>query len=148
MLSIKLPTAHKTSASAAMLIVAMLGLTSCQTEAESVQHKEDGLAAAGFIVRPANTPARQAMLKRLPANKFLTRTHGDTVSYVYADPLGCQCLYVGSQQAYDRYRATRLQEKIANRQLLAAQTYQDATWDWNVWGPSVTGFYGYGGYGW
>jgi hypothetical protein len=38
---------------------------------------EDNLAAAGFIVRPANTPERRAMLKRLPSNRFIMRTEGD-----------------------------------------------------------------------
>jgi hypothetical protein len=148
MLAINSSVTRKSSLPAAMLIVAALGLTSCQTEAEKVQSKEDRLAAAGFVVRPANTPARQSMLKRLPANRFLTRTHGNTVSYIYADPVGCDCLYVGTQKAYNRYRSTQLQEKIANRELLAAQTYQDATWDWGVWGPPIDGFYGYGDYGW
>lgn len=141
---------RKAGIGAVMLLVAAATLSSCVTEGQSVQNKEDDLAAAGFVVRPANTKERQAMLNRLPANKFLMRTRGGVVNYVYADPTNCNCLYVGSQQDYSRYRQARQQEKIANRQLLAAQTYADSTWDWNRWGPDFEGFYGpFGpGYGW
>lgn len=127
-----------------------LALASCQTSAESVQYKENDLAAAGFIARPANTPARAAMLKRLPPNKFLMRSKGNTVSYVYADPVNCNCLYVGTQKAYGAYQAAKKQERIADRQLLAAQTYRDASWDWSGWGPDFPDFYGPFGpnYGW
>ncbi|WCK68791.1 hypothetical protein [Agrobacterium tumefaciens] len=127
-----------------------LALAACQTSAESVQHKENDLAAAGFVARPANTPARVAMLKRLPPNKFLMRSKGNTVSYVYADPVNCNCLYVGTQKAYGSYQATKKQERIADRQLLAAQTYRDANWDWSGWGPDFPEFDGpFGpGYGW
>ncbi|OCJ32912.1 hypothetical protein A6U91_21325 [Agrobacterium tumefaciens] len=126
-----------------------LALASCQTSAESVQYEND-LAAAGFVARPANTPARAAMLKRLPPNKFLMRSKGNTVSYVYADPVNCNCLYVGTQKAYGAYQETKKQEQIADRQLLAAQTYRDASWDWSGWGPDFPDFYGpFGpGYGW
>ena len=92
-----------------------LALAACQTSAESVQHKENDLAAAGFVARPANTSARVAMLKRLPPNKFLMRSKGNTVSYVYADPVNCNCLYVGTQKAYGSYQATKKQERIADR---------------------------------
>lgn len=43
---------------------------------------------------------------------------------------------------YDNYRRSQLQAKIANRQLLAAQTYADDDWDWNRWGPDFANFYG------
>lgn len=138
----------------AFAILALAGLSmalaSCETTSQSLQYKENDLAAAGFIARPANTPARAAMLKRLPANKFLMRSRGNTVSYVYADPVNCNCLYVGTQEAYGKYRQNQTQERIANRQLLAAQTYADANWDWSGWGPDFPGFYGPFGprYGW
>jgi hypothetical protein len=83
-----------------ILLLGLGALTACLSPHARVERHEDNLAAAGFIVRPANTPERQAMLKRLPANRFIRRTDGDTVDYVYSDPLVCGCLYVGTQQAY------------------------------------------------
>ncbi len=117
-------------------------ISSCTTVADKAQGREDRLAAAGFVARPANTPEREAMLKRLPPNKFLILARGKTVNYVYADPKNCNCLYVGSSQAYSRYQKTQVEEKIANRQLLAAQTYADANWDWSRWGSDIANFEG------
>ena len=51
------------------LLLGICGLTACQTQQQVVEQREDLLSAAGFIVRPANTPERQAMLHRLPPHK-------------------------------------------------------------------------------
>jgi hypothetical protein len=119
-----------------MAAVLGLGLLSaCQTPQQAVVRHEDNLAAAGFIVRPANTPERQAMLNRLPPHKFVQRVHGDTVHYVYADPLVCNCLYVGSQQAYNQYKRDQQQKRLIDEQEMNAQMYSDSAWSWNAWGP-------------
>lgn len=146
----KLPKLSTLGSMATGLALVAVGLASCVTES-GIQTKENNLAAAGFVAKPANTPARQAMLKRLPANKFLMRTKGDNVNYVYADPINCNCIYVGSEKAYSQYRQSRQQERIANKQLWAAQTYADAQWNWAAWGPND--FYNFNGpfgpgYGW
>ena len=128
------------------VMAVVLAFAGCTSERELVSQKEDHLAAAGFVVQPASTPQRQAMVNRLPPHHFLQRAHGDTVSYVYADPLVCDCLYVGSQQAYARYRSYVQQKELADEQLSAAEAYSDATWDWGAWGPWYPGFVG--GFGW
>jgi hypothetical protein len=139
------------------LVAVLLGaalLLACQSQQQLVSEKEDRLAAAGFVVKLANTPQRQAMLARLPANKFVMRQNGDTVHYVYADPLVCACLYVGTQQAYNQYRSNQLAQHLADEQALNAQTYSDAAWQWEAWGPwgppvYPTGFgFVYGPVGW
>jgi hypothetical protein len=130
------------------LLLAAQGISGCRTQV--IQEKEDSLAAAGFILRPANTPERIAMLKRLPPNHFVRREHGDVVHYVYADPIVCSCLYVGTQQAYSQYLRDRQQQQIVDQQQLAAQEYSDAAWNWGAWGPWGPGYgfaYG-GGFGW
>jgi hypothetical protein len=126
-------------------------LTGCESQQQRVEQREDLLSAAGFIVRPANTPERQAMLHRLPPHKFTRRVNGDVVHYVYADPLVCGCLYVGTQQAYNQYKANELQQHLADEQQLTADTYSDANWNWGAWGPwqGGPGFgFVYGPYGW
>jgi hypothetical protein len=40
-----------------------------------------------------------------PANQFLLRQRGGRPYYVYADPAGCSCAYVGSVNAMNNYRA-------------------------------------------
>lgn len=117
----------------ALLLTAVLG--ACQSMPPDVGAHEDALAAAGFIVRPANTPQRQAMIARLPQHQFVIRQNGDTIHYVYADSTVCGCLYVGTQQAYDQYKANQLAQHIADENQLAAQAYNDAAWNWQMWGP-------------
>jgi hypothetical protein len=116
-------------------IVFLGALAACQTQQQMVAEREDNLAAAGFIVKPANTPERQAMLNRLPPHKFVQRVTGDTVHYVYADPLVCGCLYVGTQQAYSQFKLHQQQQNLADEQAMTAQTYADPAWSWNAWGP-------------
>ena len=127
-------------------------LTACQTTPPDFGAQEDNLAAAGFLMKPADTPERQAMLSRLPAHQFLIRENGGTTHYVYADPLVCDCLYVGTQQAYDQYRSNQLAQHLADEQQLIALTYYDAAWSWGAWGPwePVDASFGftYGPLGW
>jgi hypothetical protein len=89
----------------------MLG--ACESQRQLIAQKEDRLSAVGFIIKPANTPERRTMLKELPANKFLPRQSGDTIHYVYADPIVCGCLYVGTQQAYDQYKSNEFAQRLA-----------------------------------
>ena len=122
--------------------------TACQTQQQAVAQREDHLAAAGFTVRPANTPERQAMLNRLPPHKFVRRVKGDNVHYVYADPLVCDCMYVGSEQAYSQYQRDRQQRQLADQQQMTADMYSDPAWNWGAWGPWGPE-YGFGyGRGW
>jgi|ERR1700722_9443051 hypothetical protein len=123
-----------------LLPAATIGLASCESPRERVSQNEDNLAAAGFVVQPANTPERQAMLNSLPPHQFLQRPHGNDVSFVYADPLVCDCLYVGSQDAYNRYKLYLQQKKLADEQRWTAQMYSDSTWNWGYWGPWYPGF--------
>jgi hypothetical protein len=116
-----------------LLSVGVLG--ACETQQQRVMQREDMLSAAGFVVKPANTPERKAMLARLPPHKFVMRQNGDTVHYVYADPLVCGCLYVGTQQAFNQYKANQLAQHLADEQQMSAQMYSDAAWNWEAWGP-------------
>jgi hypothetical protein len=128
-------------------LIVVFAITACQSQSALVTQNEDNLAAAGFLVRPANTPERIAMLNRLPPHQFVQRVNGDVVHYVYADPLVCGCLYVGTQQAYSQYKLHQQQQQLADEQLMTAQTYTDTAWNWGAWGPPGFGLT-YGEIGW
>jgi hypothetical protein len=98
-----------------------------------VQNKEDMLAAAGFTVVPANTPQRQASIKSMPPHKFVQQVRNNAVLFTYADPTICDCLYVGNQAAYDRYRQDVFVKNIATQEQMTAQMNQEMSWD--GWGP-------------
>jgi hypothetical protein len=114
--------------------LALLGpalfLSACMSPQPRVGNKEDLLAAAGFTVRPANTPERQAVLRHLPPDRFVRRARGNQFVYVFADPLVCNCLYIGDEAAYARYRKEAQQRVIANERLLEAEMNEDTTWTW------------------
>ena len=115
-------------------------LTGCAAlQRNAVQDRESLLSAAGFTVLPATTADRQAMLTRLPANRVSQIIQGQYVTYVYPDPVLCQCLYTGGQQAFAQYSAYVQQRRIADEQITAAQLNYDGAWDWGPWG-------GYGGW--
>ena len=123
---------RKSLCAAAICVPLVLG--ACATKQERVADKEDKLAAAGVVARPADTPARQAMLQKLPPDKFVMRPAGGNYVYLYSDPLVCGCLYVGSAQAYTTYKQEMFQQQLANEQQLTAQMYNDPSWNFGAWG--------------
>jgi len=96
---------------------------------------ESTLAAAGFQVKLADTPKRQAGLARFPTRKIVTRMRDGQLTYFYADPDFCKCLYYGDQQAYARFRALAIQQRIAQEEVDAAAMNEDTAMDWGMWGP-------------
>ena len=122
----------------AIASVLCIGLSGCETPQEQITNKEDLLAAAGFTVLPANTPQRQMELSQLPPNKFMPRAMDDRFEYLYADPVVCNCLYIGDQKAYGAYKQEIFARDIANQQQMTAEMYQQpwggwGGWDWGPW---------------
>lgn len=119
-----------------VLILAMAAtlLAGCETEREMVTGRENMLIAAGFTARPADTPQRQTELKTLAPHKFAYQQRSGKTVYVYPDPTVCDCLYIGDEQAYQKYHQLALQKQIADEQLQAAQMNQQ-NFDWGPWGP-------------
>jgi hypothetical protein len=121
------------------IVVVALGLalvSGCAAmRREEARDKENLLAAAGFQIRPADTPEKIAKMNAMPANQMIVRNKDDHVVYTYADPLNCKCLYVGTPQNYSDYRRLALQREIAQDQLDAAVEEDNAAMDWGMWGP-------------
>jgi hypothetical protein len=101
--------------------------------AQRIENREDLMAAAGFTVIPANTPDRESELLTLPRDRFVMRTATNgQLEYVFADPMDCNCLYVGNQGNYAAFRSELFQQHLANEAELTALTYQNAG-NWNGW---------------
>lgn len=111
----------------------LLGVAGCVSPQQQVSQKEDLLAAAGFQVRPADSPHRVAAMKRLPPNKFVMKVVNGNPVYLYADPLDCNCVYFGTQQNWDAYKGAMFAKQIADEQQMTAILNQEA-WDWGPWG--------------
>lgn len=64
------------------------------------------LISSGFNPVAATTPQMVNRLMSFPPNQFQLRQKAGRPYYVYADPAGCTCAYVGSVAAMNRYRAS------------------------------------------
>jgi len=123
-----------------LLLLLVLLLSGCAAfESADRSNTERLLAAAGFKVLPANTPARQLSLESERPYKVERKLKGDEVYYFYACP-DQSIAYVGNQADYSKYRELELQQEIANQNTAASENTMLAAqqWnDWRVWGPSA-----------
>jgi hypothetical protein len=119
----------------ALCLAAGLALSAagCVSPQQQVAQKEDLLAAAGFQVRPADSPHRVAAMKLLPPNKFVTKVVYGNPVYLYADPLDCNCVYFGNQQNWDAYKQEMFAKQLADEAQMTAIMNQD-NWDFGPWG--------------
>lgn len=108
----------------------------------ALQNKESMLVAAGFKVIPATTIKQQAHLQSLPENKVIEVQRQRKIYYVFADKPNNQ-LYVGGPKQYQAYQLYRLQSRIAEENLEAAEINQETMYNWGYWGP-----WGGPGFGW
>lgn len=121
-----------TLAGLAGLAVILAGCATLQTS--KYENTEQLLSAAGFHMKLANTPARQAKLKALMQYSIVPHERNGKIFYVYADAASNR-LFVGDQKAYQRYQALAVEKQIAQDQVTAAALNADATMDWEMWGP-------------
>jgi hypothetical protein len=83
----------------------------------TIEQREKLMAAAGFTIRPADSAKRQALLATLPPHHFVQRAKDGQAIFLYADPLVCNCLYIGNNKAYDNYQSAVLQQQLAKDEL-------------------------------
>jgi hypothetical protein len=58
-------------------------------------------------MRRADTPEKMAQLRKLPPRKFATRMGKTGRYFLWADPDTCQCVFVGTERAYQAFRDMR-----------------------------------------
>ena len=87
----------------------------------------DRLVAAGFRRVPADTPAKQEHLAKMPKLLFTSATTGRRERrYLLADPDRCRCLYVGDEAAYQRYTNIELAKEEATSAAAARRDDRNA----------------------
>jgi hypothetical protein len=62
------------------------------------------LSSAGFRVQVANDAAGRRALEALPPHRFVRHQNGGNVRYLYAEPVHCACIFIGTQANYEDYR--------------------------------------------
>jgi hypothetical protein len=76
---------------------------------------DDMLVEAGFQLHTADTPKKLDFLKKLPQKQLVHKTCNQEIFYFYVDGSSCQCMFVGDEQAYLRFRRLVKQEKMDER---------------------------------
>ncbi len=102
--------------------------------------KQNGqlLSAAGFRIVPATTPGQRAHLQTLQTGKITKVVRQGIIYYVYPDKQK-EALYVGEQSQFDTYQELRLDNRLQQERMRAAQmNHESAFAPWGEW--SSTGF--------
>ena len=97
-----------------MLIVAVLMGCAGTGKISSFQ-MDEMLVRAGFQLHTADTPKKLNFLKSLPQNELVHKTYNEKMFYFYVDGSSCQCVYVGDEQAYQRFRQSLKEEQMDER---------------------------------
>jgi hypothetical protein len=85
-----------------------VGMTACATTAAGPK-TEALLSQAGFRPLSADTSQKVAHMQTLPDKRLVARTYQGKKYYVYSDPEGCKCVYVGSPAQYQSYQSVARQ---------------------------------------
>jgi len=123
--------------SGAAVVASGLLLAACATaERDRAAEIEPLLLAAGFQKRVADTPQKLAHLQQLQPLKLVPHARQTSVYYVYADPNGCRCAYVGNEMAFEQYQGLVLKQTISQAKVSVTREDEDSMMSWGSWGPS------------
>jgi hypothetical protein len=120
-----LPVAVLVAAAAALL-------TGCASWGST--STESMLSAAGFHTQTPSTPKQWKLYNNMAAFQVERYVVKGKPLYAYADKTN-QVIYLGGEDAYQRYKQLGFQKKIADDQLAAAELNEEASMDWSTWGP-------------
>ena len=119
----------------ALLAVTLLLAGCASRERRYADANEQGLAAAGFRQRLADTPEKRAHLQTLIQRKILVYKVQDRLVYVWADAKLCQCLYVGNEAQFQKYERLGLEQKLEQERRTTAEENEAASLFSQTWGP-------------
>ena len=117
-----------------VLVCGTLAIGCTAIRRDSTLQTERTLAASGFQMKFAQTPEQLQSVQKLEQRTLIpTRFHGET-RFVYADAEFCKCMYVGTPKAYQEYQKLSINQQISQSQLMAAESYENASMSWGMWG--------------
>ncbi len=89
---------------------------------------EEALAAAGFQLKMADTPAKLERIRRMPQKQVVRAMIKDREVYIWADGEGCRCYYTGTRQNYEQLRQNQWEEKADRRTDWYNAQHDDPLW--------------------
>ena len=119
-----------------LIVATVLSLAGCASYAERYAHaNEQGLQAAGFERRVADTPEKLVSLQALTQRKILVYKWQDRLYFAWPDARFCKCLYVGNEAQYQQYVRLGFEQKLERERLTAAEENEAASLFERSWGP-------------
>ena len=111
-------------------LVALLFSGCASIENANADYKEKFMLRAGFVSRPADTPAKQAQLQALRPYRMHMAVRNGTLHYVYPDPAK-QVLLTGGPIQYGAYKKLYQQQNLKDDEMFDAMDVQQLQWeDW------------------
>jgi hypothetical protein len=124
-----------------LVCVAAVVLAGCATlQTSKTDNMEELLSAAGFYMKLADTPTKQAHLQKLVQHELVPYSYKGRTVYVYADAANNR-LFIGDQRAYQKFQALAVQRQIAQEEAQAAAYNYGTAMNWGLWGPFPWGPY-------
>lgn len=122
---------------ALLALAATLAVSGCATESGNpfVQGEasavETQLGFANFHLIPADTAQRIDAIHGMPALHFSQVLRNGRDYFVYADPVSCLCLWVGTPANYQRFLQLAAEAEMSAEQSIA----QDIAIQADLWDP-------------
>jgi hypothetical protein len=110
-----------------------MGLLTLAVGCATSKDKENSLVAAGFQVITPKTAAQEQKLKALLTNRVTMTKKDGKILYMYPD-VAKNVAYVGGPKQYKAYRQIRIDQKMSDENLEAAEINEDESMEWNEWG--------------
>jgi hypothetical protein len=89
---------------------------------------EEALAAAGFQLKMADTPAKVERISRIPQKRVVRAMIKDREFYLWADAAGCRCYYKGTHRNYVQLQQNRWEEKADQHADWYQAQHDDPLW--------------------
>jgi uncharacterized protein YceK len=114
-----------------LVLAIALSLSGCAaTQTQKAESTEQMLTAAGFQMKYADTPQRQAHIHTIPPRTIVAYPYKGKVMYAYRET---SALYLGNQAAYQRFQQMAFDKKIATQMLEAAEINEATGWPWGFY---------------
>ncbi len=89
---------------------------------------EEALAAAGFQLKMADTPAKIERISGIPQKQVVRAMIKDREVYLWADAAGCRCYYKGTRQNYEQLLQNRWEVQTDRRTNWYLAQHDDPLW--------------------
>lgn len=113
-----------------LCLMSAIALGACALFQESPQQRaqriEPMLSAAGFNMLPADNEQKISAIQSLPPLKMRYYAKNGQLTYWFADPDYCHCVYTGNEAAYQRYQNLKIQAQMAQQAEMTAEANEEA----------------------